>query len=578
MIFRPYQDRAITRAKNALIKHGNTLIVAPTGAGKTYMLSGLTGRINPQKALILQHRDELVDQNLSKFNKINPKYFLSRFDSTEKSWRGQAVFAMVQTLSRKKNLDTIGKVDLVIVDECQHVAANSYLSIINTLKDKNPNIMIAGFTATPMRADKKGLRAVFNNCADKITIKELIDLGFLVTPEAYVIDVGTQEELSHVKKIANDFDPGQIEKIMNKRPINAEVVRQWKKYAGNRKTIIFCSTLKHAADVATEFKNSGIAAETIDGLTPKRKRKTLLRQFKTNQFQVLVNVGVLVEGFDEPTVSCIVLLRPCSFKSTMIQMIGRGLRIVNSKDYPGVTKINCVVLDFGTSLLTHGDIDAEVDLGRDKSNDEKKGGEAPTKICPEKNNSTTPYMLPDVNETFGCGAEVPAGCIECPFCGFIFARPGGDDIMDAIALTEIDLLNRSPFRWIDLFGSGKVIIASGFGSFSMVASTDGKLWHVIGKEPNVRILTHIGVFGKAQAIAVADDFLRQNEDSLSCNKARKWMTDPATFRQGELLRAKGYDVKIGLFGCENFTKLTATAHLNFAWNREQIERLLNVAA
>lgn len=579
MILRPYQERAVSRAAAAIKKHGNSLIVAPTGAGKTIMLSGLAGKLDPKKALVLQHRDELVSQNLKKFRQVNPSFDTSLFTAAAKSWRGRAVFAMVQTLSRPANLATIpAGLDLLIIDECHHVAANSYVKILEAVRQVNPNCKIAGFTATPMRGDKKGLRAAFDNCADKITVRELIDLGFLVPPTAYVVDVGVKEELSRVRKLANDFDPGQVEQVMNKRPINAEVIRHWKEKAGGLKTIVFCSTIQHADDVRKAFVEAGITSEAVDGKTPLPARRALLKRFKSGAVQVLVNVGVLVEGFDEPTVSCIVLLRPCSFKSTMIQMIGRGLRPVDRRLYPGVIKKDCIVLDFGTSILTHGDIDAEVQL--DGSSGSGEPGEAPVKICPEEGSQNTPYMLPDHAGLYGCGAEVPTGCVHCPFCGFRFEKPGdeSDGANDAITLTEVDLINRSPFRWVDLFGSGRVLMASGFDAFSVVASPDGENWYSIGKEPGKRLLAPLGVTGKPQAVAMADDFLRQHETSINANKTRRWLSDPATLKQGQMLQRFGYDVEMGLFGCENFTKLSAAAHINFVWNRAQIERLIGVAA
>ncbi|MFP5213956.1 MAG: DEAD/DEAH box helicase, partial [Acidobacteriota bacterium] len=250
MIPRPYQRRLVSRAKKALEAEGNTLAIAPTGAGKTIMLSMLAGEMQPAKTLVLQHRDELVSQNLTKFQKVNPGLSVSLFTASTKSWRGKAIFGMVQTLSRGSNLDGIPRLDLMIVDEAHHVAASSYRKIIDAVRAVNPSCMIAGFTATPARGDGRGLREVFSNVADQITIRELIDKGFLVHPRAFVIDAhGVREGLSKVRRLANDFDMAEVETVMNRKIVNDEVVKQWKEKGEDRRTIVFCSTVAHAIDV-----------------------------------------------------------------------------------------------------------------------------------------------------------------------------------------------------------------------------------------------------------------------------------------------------------------------------------------
>ncbi len=567
MILRRYQDRVVSRAVSALGTHGNTLVISPTGSGKTIMLAALAGQVGAKKTLILQHRDELVNQNMQKYMAINPKAWPALFTADAKSWSGSAIFAMVQTLAR--HTATIPKLGLLIVDEAHHTAANSYRRIIDAAKEKNPKIKIAGFTATPERSDKKGLRGVFSNVADQITIKELIDLGFLVPPRALVVDVGKQDELSKVRRLASDYDMEQVEKIMDTKIINEEVVRHWKEQAGDRKTIVFCSTIAHAEDVAAAFSREGVAAAVVTGETPDGKRKTIIRQFKAGQIQVICNVAVFTEGFDEPLVSCIVLLRPCSHKSTMIQMIGRGLRPVNCKDHPGIIKRDCIVLDFGTSLLTHGDLNTMANLG-------PEGSDCESGECPQKECGSPAYRLPDRRDNMGCGAMVPVGCRECPLCGFIFEKEGdesGPSILDQVNLTEIDILNGSPFRWVDLFGNGMVMIASGFGSFSVVANPHGGPdWYAIGKTKESKALSLIGIGGKIQAFAQADDFLRQNETSESAMKGVAWMRQPLSDKQASLLYNLGYPEK----DVCAMTKLTATAALNFFWNRTQIERILGV--
>lgn len=571
MILRAYQERVVSRASSALDAHGNTLVISPTGSGKTVIMSALAARRKPKKALILQHRDELVTQNMNKYLQINPGVWPSLFTADAKSWNGSATFAMVQTLAR--HVQTIPELDLCIVDEAHHSAAATYRKIIDAVLAKNPQCKIAGFTATPERSDKKGLMGVFNNVADQVTIKELIDLGFLVPPRALVVDVGAQDDLSKVRKLAFDFDMEQVEKIMDTKIINDEVVRHWKAQAADRKTIVFCSTIAHAEDVAAAFSREGIAAAVVTGETQDTKRKTIIRQFKAGIVQVICNVAVFTEGFDEPLLSCVILLRPCSHKSTMTQMIGRGLRPVNCKEHPGVIKRDCIIMDFGTSLLTHGDLNTTAALGNE-SDSETEPGECPQKECPATGSEK--YRFPDRRGQQGCGAMVPAGCKECPLCGFIFEREGGDgyEVLSEVHLTEIDILNGSPFRWVDLFGNGVVMIASGFGSFSIVANPHGGPdWFAVGKPKDSRNLAMIGVGGKIQAFAQADDFLRQNETSESAMKGMQWMRQPLSDKQATMLYNLGYQES----AVTAMTKLTATANLNFQWNRAQIEKMLGVA-
>lgn len=570
MMLRPYQERVVVKAAAALEKHGNTLVVSPTGSGKTIILSALARRVAPKKALILQHREELVGQNMEKYLKINPKSWPSLYTADSKSWGGNAIFAMVQTLARHTR--TIPSVDLLIIDEAHHSAASSYRKIISAVLEENPACKVAGFTATPERSDKKGLLSIFSNVADQITIKELIDLGFLVPPRSFVVDVGTQGELSKVRRLASDYDMDEVERIMNKRVINQEIVRNWKENAGDRRTIVFCSTVAHAEAVEAEFKAEGVAAATVTGDTPDGERKAIIKRLRSGAVQVICNVAVFTEGFDEPMVSCVVLLRPCSHKSTMIQMIGRGLRPVNCTEHPGAIKRDCIVLDFGTSLLTHGDLNVTAVLGDEALSGQTEPGECPQKQCPT--DDSTEYKFPDRRGNEGCGAMVPIGCRECPLCGYIFEREGSEyDVLEQVNLTEIDILNGSPFRWVDLFGSGRVMIASGFGAFSVVANPHGgDNWFAIGKEKDSRILKQIGVSGKVQAFAMADDFLRQNETSESAMKSALWMRHQLSDKQALMLYNAGYPEN----EVKSMTKLTATAALNFVWNRGQIERILGV--
>ena len=177
---------------------------------------------------MLAHRDELISQNESKFRWVNPGLSTSVFDAQDKSWAGQTTFAMVQTLCRESSLQRMPGLDLLVIDEAHHAAAPSYRRIIDQVRKQNPKVAIFGVTATPNRGDKKGLRPVFDNVADQISLAELIQAGHLVPPRTFVVDVGTQEALTKVKRSVDEFDMAEVDAIMNHTPINQAVVKHWK--------------------------------------------------------------------------------------------------------------------------------------------------------------------------------------------------------------------------------------------------------------------------------------------------------------------------------------------------------------
>lgn len=562
----------LTRAKAALKKRGNTLVVAATGAGKTVILSALAGAIKG-KTLVLQHRDELVEQNSRKYQQVNPGSAVSFFTAKEKSFAGQTTFAMQQTLCR--NLDCLPKFDHVVVDETHHIIAPTYQNIINACRDRNPDMLLSGFTATPERGDKKSLRQYFDNVADRVTIRELVSMGFLVPPKAYVVNVGAQEQLRQIKNVSAFGDQTEVARVLDTPIINQEVVRHWKEKASDRKTIIFCATVQHAHDVADAFRSADVGAEVVTGDMSSGERKAVLARFDQGKLQVLVNVAVLTEGYDSQPVSCVILLRQCSEKGTMIQMAGRGLRTVDPELYPGVVKRDCLIMDFGLSLATHGDLDQGDGLHQD---DTGGGGDAPSKVCPEEYSNGMPYRFPDRNGNEGCGASVPASCKTCPMCGFVFDRIDDAAEITEVDLTEMDILNASPFRWVDLFNTDNCLMASGFSAWAGVFSPDrGETWHAIGKLSDDKYKVHrLAVTGRLQAMSAADDFLRNYEDGKAATKAKRWLDEPATPKQLELLNRFGYGIAPDVLGSSPYTKYSAACHANFHFNRRVIEKALGV--
>ena len=556
MQLRPRQKEFVDRCIEAINEKNNTIGIAPTGAGKTVMLSSIAAQMGG-RALILQHRGELVSQNRATFLRVAPNTPTDLYNADRKRWSEGVTFGMVQTLSLEDNLASIPALDLLVIDEAHHVAATSYKKVIQKARAMNPEIKILGVTATPQRGDCKGLTAVFSNVADIIRIGEMVGGGFLVRPRFFVIDLCIKEELSKVRITASDFDMEQVAAIMDKEAITTKVFEEWKKTAGDRRTVIFCSTVDHAKHVKDAFMEFGIKTCLVYGDMPESHRKQIIAEFDQGIHQVIVNVAVLTEGWDCQPVSCVVLLRPCSYKSTMIQMIGRGLRKVDPEKYPNIIKDDCIVLDFGYSLAKHGSIEASASI-EERTKDTVKN-------CPD------------------CNTEVPVGTEECPMCGaclivkVIKPEPVIEPEkemkigLDGFGMKEVDLLDASPYKYQDLF-DGMVTIANAMSAWSALVLYNER-WYALGKLESMRG-SRVMLFGSSPkdnrpaALASADDFLREYGDSDASKKNKRWLTQPATDKQLQVL---GLD-PLSAFGV---TKYLASCQITWQFNEREIQRLIS---
>ena len=556
MRLRPRQSLFVERSLAALCDHGNTLSIASTGFGKTIALSAVVAKSlegSDAKACILAHRDELTAQNRTKFGRVAPDISTSVFDAETKSWAGRATFAMVPTLTRPANLAAMPTLDLLVIDEAHHAVADSYRRIIDHVRGANPACRIFGVTATPNRGDRKGLREIFDNVGDQVRLSELIASGHLGPPRTYVIDVGVQDQLRAVRKSAADYDMTAVAQIMNRAPVTDEVVRHWQEQASERPTVVFCSTVAHAENVAAAFNGAGISAAVIHGDLDAGTRRRILAAYASGEIRVIVNVAVLTEGWDHPPTSCVVLLRPSSYKSTMIQMVGRGLRTVDPEEHPGVVKTDCIVLDFGTSSLIHGTLEQDVDL-----DGKAETGEAPTKSCP------------------ACEAEIPLAAMECPLCGEVFSHdveePGeGQDAvpLSGFIMSEIDLLKRSSFAWVDLFGDDAALMANGFNAWGGIFFLDGR-WHAVGGAKG-RAPRLLGVGERTVCLAQADDWLNEYETDESAFKSKGWLKQAATEKQLQYLPPE-FRQDYGL------TRYRASALMTFGFNKREIRQLVGRAS
>ena len=218
----------------------------------------------------------------------------------------------------------------ILVHNCHHVLSDSYQEILGHF---TPAAKVLGVTATPDRGDKRNLGKYFENMAHEVSLLELIKEGFLSRINIKTIPI--KIDLRGVRVIAGDYDAEQLDESISRYLF--EIAKAISNEAAFRKVLVFLPLIKTSLAFTEICKGMGMAAEHIDGMSPDREE--ILKRFHRNEIDVLSNAMLLTEGFDQPDVDCVVVLRPTKVRSLYSQMVGRGTRVA-----PG--KQNLLVLDF----------------------------------------------------------------------------------------------------------------------------------------------------------------------------------------------------------------------------------------
>jgi len=584
MILRPYQVEAINFTLKALDEHGNTLVVAPTGSGKTIMMAETIDKLKTKtnfdcdgnKTVVIQHRLKLVEQNADKFKRVNGnRYSVGILTGTVREPDCDVVFATVQTL--EKNLQMIGRVDHFIIDEAHHAAAESYWKCVKHLLELNPDMKVLGYTATAARADGKGIGDVFSNTAYQVEIDLLIELGYLVQPESYIIDIGVNDEINEVT-IENGLSDVRRQELMSDiyEARLPDIVEKWAKHAFNRHSVFFCTTIFQAEALTSELNLQGHNAKVIHSRMKQDKIENILKSFDLGAFHVLVNVAILTEGYDCPPVDCISLIRGCSSQSTMTQMLGRGLRTIEPGDYPWSKKENCIMLDFGDSIRIHGTLRCDANLR--KIRNQRHGDDPFAMHCQHCHKLII----------------VDAETIDCPECGenimedilaelerlnalAVAGRDGPGLGIEKIQLenfemTPAKLTGYSPFAWVDLTATElqgldhEVFMANGFDSHVTIIKRNDKCL-AIGKRAGHGHAV-IGRGREKVVFAQANNFMSNNETSTYAKKSATWMRRPMTNKQLKALEKMGWTRQGEMPG-----RYTASCLLTYIFNHREIKSL-----
>lgn len=342
MKLRPYQVAAVKAVETEWNSgHKKTLLVLPTGTGKTICFATVAKDAVQagKKVLILAHRDELLNQAQDKIATATGLH-CAKEKASETSLDSfyRITVGSVQTLMRPKRLDMFppNEYQTIIVDEAHHVLADSYQRVLSHF----PEADVLGVTATPERNNIQCLGKYFESLAYEYTLPQAIHDGYLCKIKALTIPLNL--DIQGVKITSGDYSAGQLGDALE--PYLEQIATEMEKYCQDRKTVVFLPLVATSQKFRDILTRHGFRAAEVNGNSPDRAE--ILKDFDEGKYNVLCNAMLLTEGWDCPSVDCVIMLRPTKIRALYCQCVGRGTRL-----YPG--KDNLLLLDFLWNTVKH---------------------------------------------------------------------------------------------------------------------------------------------------------------------------------------------------------------------------------
>lgn len=509
-------------AKQAISK---PLVSLPTGTGKTIIFAYIIRAIAERdgKSLVLVHRDELLNQAEDKLLTVYPDADVGIVKAQRNELEAEAIIASVQTVSRENRLKELRDIrfDFLVTDEAHHAVAATYRRIYDALLGGDGSQLHLGVTATPNRADRRGLREVYQKVVYHRSLLDMIRAGWLC--DLRCVQIRTDVSLDSVHTRRGDFAEGELAAVINTENRNELIVEAYREHAQGRLALCFTVSVQHAHDLAEAFQVEGINAVALSGKTPLEERRRALRLFHDRDIDMICNCQLLSEGFDEPGIDSIILARPTKSSVLYTQMIGRGTRT-----FPG--KADCIILDVADIAGRHRIVQLP-DLVGLKRKPKLDGRETLTELVDRER---TPGP-----ELYGKGV--------------------------GIASSEVDLFERSNLRWIAI-GKDRFLLNLGDeGIIEVVPSDTPGRYFMVHTQDYVRDYLSKRPVGLSWALGIAEahaENITKGKLGIVWKKAA-WRKHPATDKQKAILDM--YDVPYG----ERITKGEASDIINviFAKNR-----------
>ena len=312
MELRPYQTELVDKVREAWLNGARRpCIVLGCGGGKSLIAADMAKRATARakRVLFLVHRRELCDQITRTFRRYGVDMRFCRV-------------GMVQTLCRR--LDKLHIPELILIDECHHALAASYLKVLEAF----PEARCVGITATPTRLESGGLGRVFHQLLQGPSTKWLIENGYLAPYDYFSPSVA---DLSGLTVRRGEFVTEEVESRLIKKAVFGDVISYYRRLADGVKAICYCASIAHSQRMAEAFTEAGIPAAYIDGKTPDIIRERRIADFRSGAIQILCNVDLISEGFDVPDCGASILLRPTQSLTLYIQQAMRCMRFQAGK-------------------------------------------------------------------------------------------------------------------------------------------------------------------------------------------------------------------------------------------------------
>lgn len=329
MELRPYQ----AEAKAAVFEQWDkgtlkTLLVLPTGCGKTIVFAKVAEDCVRQgyRVLILAHRGELLEQAADKIKKsTNLGCATEKAEQTCLGSWFRITVGSVQSMQREKRLSQFSEnyFNVIIIDEAHHCISDGYQKVLQHF----PSAKVLGVTATPDRGDMRNLGEFFESLAYEYTLPKAIREGYLSPIKAMTIPL--QLDLSGVSIQSGDFKAGDIATALD--PYLHQIADEMMKYCRDRKTVVFLPLVKTSQKFKEILNEKGFKAAEVNGES--KDRAEVLEAFDKGEYNVLCNSMLLTEGWDCPSVDCVIVLRPTKVRSLYSQMVGRGTRLCEGKSH-----------------------------------------------------------------------------------------------------------------------------------------------------------------------------------------------------------------------------------------------------